>query len=463
MTSAAITGTYVLYEHAFVVNYSCFHEDRGELHVSEAPGTPFVTLLPLAERRAVGGPVSRRLLAAYFAVALLGWVAAGAAAIAAAGDLAHGRPLAAAPVLAVHLLALGVLPFAVSGASFHLLPVMLRNDLPSQRALWVALPLLCGGFLTASGLGREGEQIVWIGAAAVTCGLAIVLFEVLTLVVRAPAGRMLIASRIGVALSSAHVVAALCLGAVVFSEDRPFGGLSYERWLLIHLHVALLGWIALLIVTVGRNLGPMLAQAPAAPRRTRPVEELALVVGLWLMLTGIGTRERALTVAGGAAIVLALGRFAALMLRVARSRRGPFEAPLAHLLVGGFFLLQAAGAGLAAAAGVGGTRLVICYVVLLLVGWAGGVVVGHVGKLLSLSLWVWWPPGPRPKQGALYPRRLGLLEAAVFAAGVELLAVGILAGSTPAARTGAALFRASAVLTGAGVILVWHRRSRAGR
>ena len=37
----------------------------------------------------------------------------------------------------------------------HLLPVMLRNDLPSERALWIAVPLLAGGLLIASGLGRE--------------------------------------------------------------------------------------------------------------------------------------------------------------------------------------------------------------------------------------------------------------------------------------------------------------------
>src|SRR5438552_5087401 len=349
--------------------------------------------LPLAARRAVGGPVSRRLLAAYFLVALACWLAASATAVVAAPNLAAGRPLAAAPVLAVHLVALGVLPFAVSGASFHLLPVMLRNELPSERALWIALPLLAGGLLVASGLGREAEPLVWAGAAMVACGLAIVLTELLTLVARAPRGRTLIVSRLGVALSCAHVIAALCLGAVIFSQDAPFAGLGYGRWLLIHLHVALLGWVALLILTVGRNLAPMLAQAPAAPSRAWPLDELGLVAGLWLALAGIGLRERSLTLAGGAVVVLVLGRFALLMLRVARRRRSAFEAPLAHLLAGGFFLVQATAAGLAAAAGAGGTRFVSGYVILLLVGWAGGVVVGHVVKLLSLSLWVWWPPG----------------------------------------------------------------------
>jgi hypothetical protein len=143
---------------------------------------------------------------------------------------------------------------------------MLRNELPSQRALWVGPPLLGGGVLIASGLGRELEPVVWVGAAALTCGLAVVLAEVLTLVVRAAPGRVLIASRIGVALSCAHVVVALCLGALIFSYDRPFGGVAYGRWLLIHLHVALLGWIALLILPSAGTSARCLPRPP--PRRS---------------------------------------------------------------------------------------------------------------------------------------------------------------------------------------------------
>jgi hypothetical protein len=53
---------------------------------------------------------------------------------------------------------------------------------------------------------------------------------------RAPSSR-------SIALSCAHVAAALCLGAVILGYDRPFAGLDYGRGLLIQLHVALLGWI----------------------------------------------------------------------------------------------------------------------------------------------------------------------------------------------------------------------------
>lgn len=429
--------------------------------MAEQPTSAFVSLRPLqlTGRRAVGGPVARPLLAAYFASSLVAWLAATVAAVFAAGDLAAGRPLATAPVLAVHLLALGALPLAVSGASFHLLPVMLRNDLPSQRALWLALPLLWGGLLAASGIGSHADARVWVGAGAVSVGLLIVLVELAMLVLRAPSDRTLITSRVGIALSCVHVVAALVLGGLIFGHDRPFAGVAYGRWLLIHLHVALVGWIAVLVLTVGRNLAPMLARAPAAPPRRLPLNELALVLGLWLLLAGLAGGSRTITLLGGAAMAAAAGRFAALIVRTLLRRRGQLEAPLAHLAIGGCFLVQAVGVGVAAAIEPGHVRVVSAYVVFLLVGWAAGVVFGHVGKLLSLSLWVWWPAGPRPTQAALYPRRLHLGEAGAFLIGVEALALGVLAGSAGVARGGAALLALSALLTIGGAVTTWRRRS----
>lgn len=416
------------------------------------PATVQLKPLPLMEKRAVGGPVPKELLAAYFGVAIVAWIAAGVALIAAAPDMADGFALAPGPLLAVHLVALGALPFAVAGASFHLLPVMLRNDLLSSRALWVALALLLGGPAVATGLERWSPGLVWGGAAAVAAGLAIVLVELAALVVRAPGDRTLISSRTGIALSLLHVVVALVLGASLF--HRP--GL---RWILVHLHVALLGWIALLVVTVGRTLVPMLALAPAAPRRRRPVNEVVLTLGVWLLLAGFASSTRALTLLGGCVVIVALGWFAAFLVRIARTRRAPIDAPLGGLLAGAFFLVQAAVTGLVSAAG-GGIRLVETYVVFLLVGWAGGVVLGHVPKLLSLSLWVWWPPGPRPKQAELYPRRMALAATALFAIGVELLALSVLAGSAVPARIGAALVCASAVCTAVATAETWRRRSR---
>jgi hypothetical protein len=92
------------------------------------------------------------------------------------------------------------------------------------------------------------------------------------------------------------------------------------------------------------------------------------------------------------------------------------------------------------------------YVVVLLVGWAGGVTLGHLGKLFSLSAWAWWPPGPRPKQAAFYPRRMWVAEAVLFAVGVEAVAVGALRGSEWTVRGGAIVLVAGAVAALAGAV-----------
>ena len=419
--------------------------------------------LDLQDPRAVGGPIPLPLLASYFGVSLVGLLAAVVTLVVAVPQLVRGDLGASEPVLAVHLLALGFLPLAVSGGALHLLPVMLRNALGSERRLWVALPLLAvGAWLVAPGVAYDRPALLWPGAALLTCGFALILIELGGLVARAPHGRMLIASRSGVGLSLFHALAALTLGAIVFDNgDPPLLGVGHGRWLLVHLHLAVLGWLVLLILTVGRALAPMLAQAPAAPTRRLPLEELGLTLGLWLLLAGLASEREPIAYAGGAFILIALGRFAALILRVGRTSRIEPEGPLVHLVAGALFLVQAAVLGFALLAGAGPQpRSVAAYVLLLLLGWAAGVTIGHLPKLLSLSIWVWWPPGPRPKQGALYPRRLARLEAVLFALGVEITVIGVYAGSAAAARAGAVLVAGAVAFTAIAVTSIWKRRSR---
>ncbi len=423
-------------------------------------GRPGTKTLPLAHGRAVGGPIALGVLAWYVALALTGWVAAAVALLVATPELAGGAPTASRPVLAAHLVALGLLPFAVTGASFHLLPVMLRNDVRHPRRLQLALPLIAGGFLVAPGVAFGRPAILWPGAALLSAGVLLVLAELFGLVLRAPRGRTLVVSRTGVALVGLHVAAALILGALAFSHgDGAFAGVVHDRWVLVHLHLAVFGWTTLLIVTVGRTLAPMLAQAPTPPPRRLPTSELALSAGLWTLLAGLATASTAAVLAGGGLLLLTLALFARLIARVARTARIEPEAPLVHLLAGVLFLLQAAALGTAMLVGLVSTRTgLAAYVILLLVGWAAGVTLGHLGKLLSLSLWVWWPPGPRPKQDALYPRRVWLAEAVTFACGVEVLAVGALAANRAVAVVGAALLIGAALLGATGAGLTWARR-----
>lgn len=414
----------------------------------------------------VGRPASWPLVATSFAVAALGWLAAACALVPAVPKLVDGWLGAGEPLFAIHLAGLVFLPFAVTGAAWHTLPVMLRNELPSERRLWLALPLLGAGAPLAAGIAADLEVLTWAAAGLLAVGLALVVRELAGLVVRAPGEKLLVASRTGVALSAFHLVTAFVLGAAVFGASGPdVLGVPFQRMVLVHLALAGLGWLTLLILAVGRTLVPMLALAPAAPPRRLPAVELVFTGGLWLMLAGIASGIDPLAGAGGAVVVLALGRFGAQVAGVALRRRlDAVEGPLAHVLAGAAFLVQAAAFGFATLAGaLDAWRGAAVFALFLVVGWAAGVTLGHLGKLLSLSAWSTWPPGPRPKQAALYPRLPWKLEALLFAAGVELVGVGILTGGAALARAGAALVVASAVLAVAGCVTTVARAMARGR
>ena len=408
----------------------------------------------------VGRPAHARLVGGYFAAALAAWAAAALALVLAAPDLAGGNLVSPRLLLAVHLVGLGFLPLAVTGGALHILPTLLRNDASARRGL-VALPLLCAGPALAAGVAYDVGPLVWTAAPLETLGFLLVAWELAAYAARAPRGRMLLASRTGVLLSVVNAGAALVFGgALAAREWRPVLGIPHERAIAIHLHLAALGWLTLLLVAVGRTLGPMLALAPA-PRRRAPVEELAVTAGTWLLVAGLAAGSRPPELAGALLVLGAVGSFALLIARVAREQRIDVpEGPFLHVASGLFFLVQAAALGIAMLVGVEATaRRLVAYVVALLVGWAAGATLGHLGKLLSLSAWAWWPPGPRPKQAELYPRRLWLAEAALFAVGVELVVDAVLAGSTAAAAAGGAALVASAALACLGAAATF----RAGR
>ena len=395
----------------------------------------------------VGRPAPAALRASYFGAALLCWLAATVALVAAAEELANEGLASREVLLAVHLVGVAFLPLAVTGAALHVLPTLLRHDVTAWRG-WAALPFLCAGPVLAVAIARDLDTTTWVAAAVVTTGFALVAWELAALVARAPHGRMLLASRFGVAASTFHAGAALVVGAALADRGfKPLFGIPHDRVIAIHLHLAVIGWLTLLIVTVGRTLTPMLSLAPAEPKRRLPVEELVLTGGLWLLIAGLAVGSRALVAAGALLVLGAVVAFAALTARIGRRHRlDGLEGPLTHVVTGVFFLLQATILGLGMVFGLEPTPArLMAYVTALLLGWAGGVTLGHLGKLLSLSVWTWWPSGPRPKQSALYPRPLWLAEAILFAVGVETLLNGVLRGAEVLTLVGALILVGSAL------------------
>ena len=410
---------------------------------------PPVRRLRELPQAAVGRPAPFRIGAPAFLAAHAGWLAAALLLVAAAPDLARTSVSGSATVGAAHAIGLVFFPFAVAAAAWQLLPVMLRNNAAQPRLRWVALALLAAGAPLAAAVATDREAAATVAAVALAAGLVLVLLELASLLRGAPPGRTLVVSRPAIALAGAHAAAAFALGAAAMADGGPEPlGVPYERLLLVHLSLALVGWLTLLIAAVGRTLVPMLGLAAAPPRRTVPAAELVLAAGLWTFAAGIAFELEPLVAAGVVAMAAGLAAPARLFLRVALGGRiGVREGPVAHVALGLAFLLQAAVLILAASAGaVTGRRAAVASVLLAGVGWAVGVIVGHAGKLISLSGWGSWPPGPRPRQEELYPRAGWQVEAIAFALGVETIALGVLAESGGVARAGATLLVAAAAV-----------------
>jgi hypothetical protein len=418
--------------------------------------------LPLA---ATGQPAPFRVGAPAYLAALAGWGAAGVLLVLAAPELARLSLSGARPVGAAHAVGLVFFPYAVVAAVWQLLPVMLRNDPPRPALRPLVLGLLAAGPLLAAALALGRDRLAAAASVGLAAGLALLLLEVASLVRGAPAGRTLVVSRPAVALAGAHAAAAFGLGAAVLASGGPEPlGVPYERLLLIHVALALVGWLTLLIAAVGRTLVPMLGLATAPPPRSVPWPELVVAAGLWTAIAGLASSCDGAVAAGVVVLSAGLAAPVRTFARVVRSGRiGVREGPVAHVAVGLAFLLQAAVLALAGAADVvDGRRAAVAVVLLLGLGWAVGVILGHLGKLLSLSGWGSWPPGPRPRQRDLYPRAGWLAEAAVFAAGAQLLVLGVLATSSALARGGAVLLVVSAAVALASA-LETVRRVTAGR
>jgi hypothetical protein len=416
---------------------------------TETPGRVETRSLRPLRMAETGQPAPFRLGAPAYLVAFAGWVAAAVLLLDSAEELTGLSVSGTGPVGAAHAIGLVFFPFAVAAAVWQLLPVMLRNDPARPRLRWLVLALLAAGVPLAVGVATGRDVLAAFGSVLLAAGLALLLAELASLVRGAPGGRLLVVSRPAVALAGAHAAAAFALGAVVLSDGGPEPlGIPYERLLLIHLSLALIGWLTVLIAAVGRTLVPMLGLSAAARPRRAPFAELTLVAGLWLFVGGVAGSSDALVGLGVLLMLVGLAAPARLFVRVAASGRiGVREGPVAHVAIGLVFLAQAAVLALGAAAGVfSDRRAAIAGVLFLGVGWAVGVIVGHAGKLVSLSGWGSWPPGPRPKQAELYPRVGWQLESVLFALGVELLALGVLADADSVARAGGALLVAAALV-----------------
>ena len=307
-----------------------------------------------------------------------------------AGSILHPYTLAA-----VHFVTLGWLTSTAIGATYVVLPTTLRAPMPVRWPDWVASALVwigASGVVSHMLLGTY-SGVAWSGGTACV-GFAFVGIRAARAlgIARAP-----LVQRVAVPLAYAFLVVAAMFGAcVAIDRDAPIFAGGHLRAIAAHAHIALLGWLAVLVVGVGHRLLPMFV--PAAP-----VEGRGPLVSVLLLALGAITLPICFVVApwpsrlpllGAVPVVVAAMRIALdarAMLRVRKPKPIALPRPdpaLAAAAIAFACLAAGAGVGVATLALDLDARFVALYGVLVLLGGFGGLVLGIGFRLWPLAGWL---------------------------------------------------------------------------
>lgn len=405
-----------------------------------------------------------RLPAEHFAAALVSWVLGSAGLVWTAPEIAQGLFPLPKVAAVTHLFTLGWITTTILGALYQFLPVALQVPIRSERLAHLTFALYVPGLaLFVGGLVLGAQPPMLLGAALFGSGLLLFVGNLAATLRRARERSL---TWWALAAASVFLTATVVLGASLAGNLR-WHYLGAERFLAlgVHLHVAVAGWVMLVVVGVAHRLLPMFLLSHGA-------SELPGRVALGLL-------------AGGSALLLALhhalsppvlllvagmlaGGFLAFVVQAVlffRHRRKPALDPglrlaatalvflCAALLLAPFMLTQ----GLAA------PRLATAYVLALVLGGLSLFVAGHHYKIVPFLVW-YHRFGPLvgkravPKVADLYSARIGNVAVALLAAGSAGLVLSTLLGWTPGARPAALLFAGGACIVAAQMLTISRRR-----
>jgi len=396
-------------------------------------------------------------------VAAMGFFLLGALGLAlAAPDLAAGSFLSPRVTGVTHLFTLGWITTSILGALYQLLPVALdravRWPRVARATLWLHVP---GLLVFVAGLVGQRPDLTAAGASLLAAGLLAFVANLAATLKGAPRRDM---TWWALSLAALFLTLTVVLGWALAADLRwPFMGPQRIMALATHIHVALVGWVLLVMVGVAQKLLPMFLLSHGADERPGRWAVALLASGAFLLFAlhhtpGAWARR-------GPAVLILLG--AAAFLVQARSfyatRRRPGVDPGMRLAAGGLGVLGAA-AGLGAFLAFGGfsLRLATAYVAALVLG-ISLFVAAHYYKIVPFLVWLhrFGPVAgrrPVPKVADLYSAPWAKGAGALMAAGTIAVILAVLAGSSLAVRAGALTLLAGALVEAAQLAGTAHRR-----
>ncbi|MCW5657179.1 MAG: hypothetical protein KIT60_05715 [Burkholderiaceae bacterium] len=185
------------------------------------------------------------------------------------------------PLAALHALTLGVFVMAAIGASLQLMPVATRQALVSRRAVsalwWLYTPGVAA-LVVAIGMQRP----LWMAGAAVPVAAALILY--MALLARNLAGaRGMAGVRTMGWLALAALALALLSALGMVATWAGWGAWPRPGLLMLHITMAVFGFMGLLALGLSNVLVPMFALAPVPQERTQAA--IAALCALALALT----------------------------------------------------------------------------------------------------------------------------------------------------------------------------------
>ena len=395
---------------------------------------------------------SIRLAAEHFAASILYLLAGAVGLVWIAPELAAGAYPSPHVAGITHLFTLGWITTTIFGALAQLLPVALGAPIRSTRVGHASFFTFApGAGIFAAGIASSSLVIEHIGIGLITIGI---ILEVGNIAASLPQAKNRDVTWGAVIIAISFLSSTLVLG-VILLHNLHSGFIANARLttLATHLHVALVGWVLMMIVGVSHRLLPMFLLAHGADTRWTKRALTLLAAGVLALATGLIARLAPAVWLGAALIDGGIGCFIWQAYSFYRVRvRKKLDVGMRFAMTAIVFLAIAAVLGSALVVlGPMHARLATMYIA---VGLLGGIVLYVVGffyKIVPLLAWTArfrgrMGKGPVPTVAQMYSARVAHVQLGIMALAVVLLAGGIGASAPHVVRCGAVLFLAGVLL-----------------
>jgi len=394
-----------------------------------------------------------RLPGEHFTAAMAFLLLGAAGVIVIAPDLAAGAYPSPRVVGVTHLFTLGWITTSIMGALYQFVPVALGQPIRSIRAGHVAFALYAPGVATfVAGMVFGVAWAMLAGSLALGTGL---LLFVVNLGATLWASSRRDVTWWALAFADLFLSVTLVLG-LALAGNLHWGYLGGARLTALgtHVHVALAGWVLLVMVGVAHRLLPMFLLSHGAGEGAARAAVGLLAAGAGTLTLGhhgpplVSRWLPALLIGSG------LGAFLLQARRFYRHRHRPALDPGMRLAAGALTILVA-GLGLAAVGllAPASPRASTTYVLVIVLG-ISLFVAAHYYKIVPFLTWYhrFGPLAgkrPVPRVAELYSARGATAAGVMLLLGAVVLSTAVLAGIPGAARGGAVLLAAGVAIEAA--------------